>query len=71
MNHTPDQLPQDRRKTASAESVRLTAEPSVRRLDDDPRRVFASFVGHLARVVRPPANPAPPRKSPRRKAGAP
>jgi hypothetical protein len=43
----------------------------VRRLDDDPHKVFASFVSHLARVARPPETAAPPRKSPRRKAGAP
>jgi hypothetical protein len=44
--------------------------PSVRRLDADPHRVFASFVGHLARVADPPQAAAP-RRSPRRKAGAP
>ena len=71
MAQEPDQPPKSPRKTALADPARHIAGPSVRRLDDDPHKVFASFVGHLARVARPPETTAPKRKAPRRKAGAP
>jgi hypothetical protein len=71
MNRTPEHPPKSRRKAASSDSCDPGSGPSVRRLDDDPHKVFMSFIGHLARVARPPETAAPPRKSPRRKAGAP
>jgi hypothetical protein len=44
--------------------------PSIRRLDDDPRRVFASFVGHLERVAAPAPRATAGKKPPKRKGGA-